>query len=164
MKKVLRVTLIILLIILIVIQFIRPAKNISGIAVYDIATKYKVPTNVMHTLKIACYDCHSNNSRYPWYWNVQPVTWFLNNHIRDGKWHLNFSEFTSYEIWRQYRKLEEIGDEIKSGDMPMTSYTFIHADARMSDKEKEEVQSWVASTRKEIEDNNPPDSLIRPKK
>ncbi|MEP7233190.1 MAG: heme-binding domain-containing protein [Ginsengibacter sp.] len=164
MKKIIRITLIILLVILIIIQFIRPEKNISGNVANDITTKYAVPDNLMQTLKPACYDCHSNNSAYPWYWNLQPVAWFMNGHIDEGKHHLNFSEFTSYNIGKQYKKLEEIGKEVKSGDMPLTSYTLIHTDARLSDEQKTDIQKWVATTRKDIEIHYPPDSLISPKK
>lgn len=107
MKKIIRITLIALLVILIIIQFIRPAKNTSGNMANDITTKYAVPDDVMHTLKTACYDCHSNHSEYPWYWNFQPVTWFMSGHIEDGKRELNFSNFTSYNVRKQYKKLEE---------------------------------------------------------
>jgi Haem-binding domain len=163
MKKIIRITLIILLVILIIIQFIRPAKNTSGNMANDITTKYAVPDNVMHTLKIACYDCHSNHSEYPWYWNFQPVAWFMNGHIEDGKQRLNFSDFISYNIGKQYKKLEEIGDEVKSGDMPITSYKLIHADARLSYQQRAAIESWVTATRKEIKNHFPADSLIKPK-
>ncbi len=164
MKKIIRVVLIILLVILIIIQFIRPEKNISGNIANEITTKYTVPPNVMNTLKPACYDCHSNHTEYPWYWNIQPVAWFMSGHTKDGKRHLNFSDFTSAEIWRQYKRLDEIGDEIKSGDMPLTSYTLIHRDARLTDQQKNDIQNWVDATRKEIERSYPPDSLVRPNK
>ncbi len=163
MKKFVRITLIVLLGLLILIQFIRPQKNISNDIAYDIKTKYPVPDHVDSTLKMACYDCHSNNSEYPWYWRFQPVAWFMNGHIIEGKKHLNFSTFTSASISRQYRWLKEINDEVKSGDMPLTSYTLIHADARITDQQKSEIINWVASTRKQIESNYPPDSLIRKK-
>ncbi len=164
MKKSIRVTFRILLAILIIIQFIRPSKNLSGNNSNDITTKYIVPENLMHTFKTACYDCHSNHSEYPWYWNIQPVAWFMNNHIQDGKMQLNFSEFETYAIRRQYKSLDEIANEVKSGDMPLTSYTLIHTDARLSNEQRLDIQNWVAATRKEIETHNPPDSLIRLKK
>lgn len=164
MKKIIRISLTILLVILIVIQFIKPVKNTSGSVANDITTKYIVPDTVMHTLKTACYDCHSNHSEYPWYWSFQPVAWFMNGHINNGKRHLNFSDFTSYNLWRQYKTLEEINDEVKSGDMPITSYKLIHADSRLSGKQKADIQNWVAVTRKELENKYPADSLKKPKK
>ncbi len=164
MKKVIKIILIGLLIILVLIQFIRPEKNVSDtIAVNDISTKYAIPAHIDSLLKTSCYDCHSNNSYYPWYWNLQPVAWFMNGHIEDGKRDLNFSEFTTYQIAKQYRRLEQIKDETKSGDMPLTSYTLIHTDARLSAQGKSELATWVASARKQLEDNYPSDSLIKKK-
>jgi Haem-binding domain len=160
MKKIIRVTLILLLIALIIIQFIRPAKNVStGIAATDISTKYAIPDSLEATLKVACNDCHSNNSRYPWYWGMQPVAWFLNGHIDEGKRHLNFSIFTSYKIGRQYKMFDEINKEVKGGDMPLTSYTLIHRDAVLSDAQKLAIANWTAASRKQIESQYPADSL-----
>src|SRR5213592_2028705 len=89
--------LLVLLLLLIVIQFVRPEKNQStGVSANDITTKYAVPTAVQSVLKRACFDCHSNNTTYPWYDNIQPVAWWLNHHIEEGKDELNFSEFTTY--------------------------------------------------------------------
>ncbi len=85
-------------------------------------------------------------------------------HIIDGKRQLNFSVFTTYEITNQYRRLQQIKDEVKSGDMPLPSYTLIHTNARLSDQDKSEISGWVTSARKQLEDNYPPDSLIKKKK
>jgi hypothetical protein len=160
MRKIIRITLIFLLVALVLIQFVRPAKNISvGIAANDISTKYTIPDSVQDILKVACNDCHTNNSRYPWYWNIQPVAWFLNDHIQEGKRHLNFSEFTSYKIGRQYKAFDEIKKEVKEGGMPLTSYTLIHRDAVMSEAQKLAIINWTADMRKQIEAQYPPDSL-----
>lgn len=160
MKKIIRVTLIVLLIALVVIQFIRPAKNISeGIAVNDISTAYNMPGDVQDILKVSCYDCHSNNTVYPWYWQIQPVTWFMNGHIDEGKRHLNFSIFASYSIRKQYTSFNDINKEIKDGDMPLTSYTLIHRDAILNDSQKLLIANWTAISRKQIEGHYPPDSL-----
>jgi Haem-binding domain len=160
MKKIIRTTLIILLVALIIIQFIRPKKNISeGIAANDISTKYAIPADVHGILKVSCNDCHSNNSIYPWYWHLQPVAWFMNGHIEEGKKHLNFSIFTSYKIGRQYKLFDNINKEIKEGDMPLSSYTLIHRDATLTNIQKLAVANWTASSRKQIEDNYPADSL-----
>ncbi|MEO6639476.1 MAG: heme-binding domain-containing protein [Ginsengibacter sp.] len=156
--------MIVLLVILIGIQFIKPKKNVSDVmSANDITTKYTIPAHVDSLLKTSCYDCHSNNSYYPWYWGFQPVAWFMNGHIDEGKRHLNFSDFTSYPIFKQYGKLRQIKDEVNSGDMPLTSYTLIHRDAILSDLDKSELDTWVASARKQLEDSYPPDSLIKKK-
>jgi len=164
MKKYLRSTLIFLLIALIVIQFFRPSKNTSAvISVNDINSKYTVPAEVEDILKVSCNDCHSNNSLYPWYWHVQPVAWFMNDHIMGGKKQLNFSEFASYKIARQYKLFDNINKEVKSGDMPLTSFTLIHRDAKINDTQKIAIASWTAESRKQIEANYPADSLIMQK-
>jgi len=160
-----RTVLIVLLIALIIIQFIRPKKNISeGIAVNDISSKYAIPNDVNDILKVSCYDCHSNNTVYPWYWNIQPVMWFMNGHVEEGKRHLNFSIFTTYAIARQYKIFDNINKEVKSGDMPLSSYTLIHRDAIISDTQKAAILNWTTTSRKQIEDNYPPDSLILKKR
>ncbi|HVZ98359.1 MAG TPA: heme-binding domain-containing protein [Chitinophagaceae bacterium] len=165
MRKVIKRILAILLIAWVIIQFFRPDKNISTMAApNDIATKYPVPANVQGVLKVACNDCHTDSSRYPWYWNIQPVAWFLDNHIREGKRHLDFSIFTSYTIARQYHLLQKINDEIKEGDMPLGSYTLIHRDAILNSGQKQAISDWVAAARQQIEANYPPDSLILPKR
>ncbi|MDQ6843677.1 MAG: heme-binding domain-containing protein, partial [Bacteroidota bacterium] len=125
----------------------------------DITAKYTIPADVSNTLKTACYDCHSNHSEYPWYWSIQPVAWFMDGHINEGKHRLNFSEFAAYKIRRQYKTLDEINKEIKSGDMPLTSYTLIHRDAVLSDSQKLAISHWTTNTRKAIEAQYPPDSL-----
>ena len=164
MRRIIRIILIILLVALIIIQFFRPAKNISqGIAMNDISTKYTIPDSVNDILKVACNDCHSNNSRYPWYWSMQPVAWFLNGHIEKGKRHLNFSIFTSYKIGNQYKSFDEIRKEVKEDDMPLTSYTLIHRDAVLNDAQKLALENWATASRKEIEGQYPPDSLISKK-
>jgi hypothetical protein len=160
MRKIIRTTLVLLLIALIIIQFIRPSENTAeGIAANDISLKYKVPADVDTILKVACNDCHSNNTRYPWYWKIQPVTWFMNGHIDDAKKDLNFSTFSSYKIGKQYRLFDNINKEVKKGDMPLSSYTFIHRDAILNDAQKLAIANWTALSRKEIESNYPADSL-----
>jgi Haem-binding domain len=164
MRKAIRIILVVLLVLLIIIQFFRPAENIAvGIAVNDISSKYTVPPDVDHLLKVACYDCHSNNTRYPWYWKIQPVTWFMNGHIEDAKRGLNFSAFTSHTIGQQYRAFNGISKEVKKGDMPLSSYTYIHKDAILSDQDKLAIENWAAGCRKNIEGQYPPDSLVSPK-
>lgn len=160
MKKVLKATLVILLIVLIVIQFFRPAGNAAPeIAANQIEASYSVPTEVKQVLKVSCYDCHSNTTVYPWYSNVQPVAWFLSNHIADGKREVNFSEFSTYSLSRQYKKFKEIGEQIKTDEMPLFSYTLIHRDALLNPGQKLLLQNWAASSMKEMELKFPPDSL-----
>jgi len=164
LKKILKRTFHILLLAFIVIQFIRPAKNkSSGISANDITKAYPVPENVQAILKSSCYDCHSNNTVYPWYSQIQPVAWWLNNHIQDGKKELNFSEFASYRIGRQYRKLDEVNKQVKEDEMPLESYLWIHKYAKLDDAQKLTLANWVTSVRDSIKAHYPADSLVRKK-
>ncbi len=105
--------------------------------------------------------CHSNNTRYPWYAEIQPVAWWLNDHIVDGKKDLNFSEFTKYRIRKQYFKFDEIEKLVKENVMPLPSYTWIHKDAVLSSQQKLAIAAWSNSIRDSIKANYPPDSLLR---
>jgi hypothetical protein len=165
MKKFLKRFFLFLLVVFVAIQFFRPARNKSdGISENDITRKYTIPQDVLASLKTSCYDCHSNNTRYPWYNNIQPVAWWLAGHIKDGKKDLNFSEFTSYRIGRQYIKLEQINDLIKKDAMPLSSYTWIHKDAILNQQQKMAIANWVNSLRDSMKAQYPADSLKRPQK
>lgn len=145
-------TMIFLLAAFALLQFYpRPKKNKSdGNDNTGIEKTYAIPDDVARVLKSSCYDCHSNNTNYPWYASIQPVSLWLDDHIREGKGELNFSEFGSYEPRRQYRKLEEINEEVKAGEMPLKSYTFIHGGAKLNKDEKLAIARWVATTRDQI--------------
>jgi hypothetical protein len=154
-----------LFLLLIAIQFIHPKKNESTeVLATDISKTYVVPADVQTILAKACNDCHSNNTKYPWYNNIQPVAWWLNDHVNDGKRHLNFSEFGSYRIARQYKKLDECIDEVKEGDMPLSSYTWIHKDAILTETEKQSLYTWFTAVRDSIKLKYPADSLVLPKR
>ncbi len=158
--KTFRKLLIILLIALVVIQFIRPPKNLSATpSPSDIALRYPVPPHIDTLLRGACYDCHSNNTVYPWYWQIQPVTWFMNGHIEDAKRSLNFSTFTSYPAGRQYKVFNNISREVKNGDMPIGSYTLIHRNAILNDSERVAIANWTLACRKQMETTYPADAL-----
>ena len=164
LKKIFKRLFQILLLAFIVIQFFRPTKNkAEGMGNNDISKLYPVPEDVQTILKTSCYDCHSNNTRYPWYNNIQPVAWWLNNHIEDGKKDLNFSEFAGYRIRRQYKKLEEINDLVKKDEMPLDSYLWIHKDAKLNEQQKLTLANWVQSVRDTIKASYPADSLVRKK-
>ena len=148
-------TLLIILVLLVVIQFIRPSRNLTTqLSANDITRHYTVPDTVSAILKRACNDCHSNYTRYPWYTNVQPVGWWLQHHVNEGKGELNFSEFGAYTAKRQAHKLEETAKQIKDGDMPLDSYLWIHKDAILSDGEKQVLINWADSLSKDIAAKN----------
>ncbi|RYY68281.1 MAG: hypothetical protein EOO13_12760 [Chitinophagaceae bacterium] len=133
-----------ILIVFIGIQFIRPARNSSSaVETADMVTRFNAPANIAAPLKTSCYDCHSNNTRYPWYANVQPVGWLLANHVKDGKKELNFNEFTTYSKRRQLSKLKSVQNSIKDGSMPLSTYTMLHNDAKLSEESKASILEWT---------------------
>jgi hypothetical protein len=161
MRKKILITLAILLVI---IQFIHPEKNKApGRQANALATLITVPDNIKNIFAKACNDCHSNNTRYPWYSRIQPVDWWMNNHVRKGKREFNFDEYANRPLRYQYHKMEEIADEVEEGEMPLDSYTWMHRDARLTETEKKEVIDWANSVRKNMESKYPRDSLIRKK-
>ena len=142
-------------IVFIAIQFIQPARNKSGqLLSTDISKMVNIPKNVEAVLKNACYDCHSNNTNYPWYVNIQPMGWMMARHIKNGKEKLNFSEFGSYSTRRKISKLKGIADQIKDNDMPLSSYKMMHKNARLSHSEKTLVMNWMQKAADIISANN----------
>lgn len=140
--------LIVALVVFVVMQFVRPDKNEGGyesLATFLAETK---PTPAVEaTLQSACYDCHSNQTKYPWYNNIAPVSYWLDEHIIDGKKHLNFAEWGSYSVKKKDHKLEEVAEEVEKGEMPLDEYTWTHGDAKLSDQQIKELVQWVSAAR-----------------
>ncbi|MGY3053106.1 hypothetical protein ACVWYG_001303 [Pedobacter sp. UYEF25] len=145
MKRI-KIGLLALLIVVIAIQFIQPAPNKNGqVLETDITKVVGIPKNVQGILKTSCYNCHSNNTEYPWYSKIQPGGWWLASHIKKGKEELNFSEFGSYSKRRQQSKLKSIINSIDDGTMPLPSYTLIHKNAILSNGDKMNLKKWASS-------------------
>jgi hypothetical protein len=131
-------------IILIAIQFIRPTRNIDvAEGENEISKKYQLTAEIHSVLKQSCYDCHSNNTRYPWYTNIQPVGWWMQSHVNEGKHHLNFSEFGTYPEKKAKHKFEEIEDAASNGWMPLDSYLWIHRDAKLTVEQSKAIAMWA---------------------
>jgi hypothetical protein len=131
-------------ILFIAIQFIRPVHNKNGqMLPTDISKVITIPDSIQKLLKNTCYDCHSNNTEYPWYSNIQPVGWLMALHIKKAKSQLNFSEFGSYSQRRQLSKLDGIANSIKDDVMPLPSYKLMHKNAILNTNEKELLLKWV---------------------
>ena len=158
--------LLVLGLIFILIQFIRPDKNDSNDMTYDISKKYNVPERVNGILKTSCIDCHSNKTTYPWYANVQPVAWWLDHHVTDGKRHLNLSEFTNLRIAIQNHKFDEIVEMVEKKEMPLPSYTNfgLHSEANLSDEQRKLLIDWAKAQMNHLKNNYPADSLVMPKR
>ena len=160
MKKYIKPVLLGLLAILLLFQFIRPAKNQSNDLSNDISKQYPVPDSVQDILKVACNDCHSNNTVYPWYAEVQPVASWLADHVEEGKEHLNFSNFTARRVAVQNHKFEEIIEMVKEGEMPLASYTWIHRDAILTEKQQQLLIDWAQTNMDSLKAQYPADSLV----
>jgi Haem-binding domain len=148
----LRRILLVLIIVIIIIQFIRPTPNkADGKQPNYIGSVYPVPEDVKAILDKACMDCHSNNTRYPWYDRIQPVAWWLNYHIIEGKKKLNFDEFLSSTPKKQDDNMKEVVKQVKENEMPLKSYTWIHKDAILSPEEKTKIMDWGTAIRKKVD-------------
>jgi hypothetical protein len=150
-----------LLIVFIIIQFFRPARN-SGSAdsANDITHYTTVSPEVKSVLEASCYDCHSDHTNYPWYTNIQPVGWWMTNHINDGKRGLDFSQFNTYRITKKIRRFKGISNEVKEDEMPLNSYLWIHHDAKLNDAQKKLIMDWADENYKKLADQYP-DSVIK---
>ena len=140
-----------LLIVFIGMQFFQPARNLGESATpQDITQVVDVPAEVHDIISTSCFDCHSNRTDYPWYSYVNPVGWWLNGHINHGKEELNFSEFATYkDDWKNH-VLEEIAEEVGEGHMPLSSYLWIHTDARLTDAQRQSIVDWANTERRKF--------------
>lgn len=155
---------ILLIVSFIIIQFFRTTPNASPVIIANnISSKYFVPDEVQEILKISCNDCHSNTTVYPWYSKVQPVSWFLDDHIVDGKRHLNFDEFVTYPLNKQYKKFKEIKQMVHDGEMPLYSYTLLHWKAALDTTKRKVIENWANDGLNQLEVMYPFDSLHQKK-
>lgn len=144
MKKVLKIIAVVLFIVFIAIQFFRPDfTNPTVNQAETMEASMQIPENVEAILTTSCKDCHSNETKYPWYSYVQPSAWFLADHIEEGRRELNLSVWNTYEVRRKKRKLSEICEQAESREMPLPSYLYIHWDAKLSDEQIKILCDWT---------------------
>lgn len=146
MKKIVKIILVILLIALIILQFFRPEKNSGGyesVAAFESETKPS--TQVKAILKESCYDCHSNQTQYPWYSEIAPISLWLEDHIEHGKGHFNVADWESYSVKKKDHKLEELFEMVEAGEMPLPSYTWVHGN--ILEDERKLLLQWVGLAR-----------------
>ena len=142
MKRIIKTILIFALIALVGIQLIRPEKNQAGYqSVAAFETETKITAEVAGIFKANCYDCHSNHTAYPWYAEIAPISIWLDEHIEHGKEHFNVSEWETYSAKKKAHKLEELIEEVKAGEMPLNSYTWVHGN--LTNTEKETLLRWA---------------------
>ena len=132
-----------ILVVFILIQMIRPNKNDSRNDINHISTVTAVPDEVKEILKTSCNDCHSNFTVYPWYSEIAPVSWYLAQHVNEGKEHLNFSEWAAYNKDQKKHILKDLEEELKEHEMPLKSYLIIHKDAKLTENQYITLLNWV---------------------
>lgn len=142
---------------LVVLQFIRPQKNVAATVS---SNRISASADVEQILKQSCDDCHSNNTTYPWYSNIQPVGWWLAHHVDEGKRELNFDEFATYSPRKKYHKLEETEEVVAEKEMPLPSYLWTHKQATLTSEQQQALIKWSKDLRAELELTYPKDSLI----
>lgn len=142
---------VILLVAFILIQFFPIDKNNPApTPQMDFLNIKNTPETTANLIRNGCYDCHSNETKYLWYSNVQPIAWFLQDHIEEGRKELNFSTFATYEPKRQAHKLAEAIEQIEKGEMPLDSYIIAHSEAKFSEAQKQEVIQYLKLVESDI--------------
>ena len=144
MKKKITISVLIFLVFLVIAQFIPIKKpDVPPHSVqHDFIAATAPPEPIANMIRNACYDCHSFETVYPWYAKVAPVSWWIFNHVKEGRHELNFSEWGQYNDRRKTKKMHECNKEIEHGKMPLAGYPLIHKNARLSDEQKEELRKW----------------------
>lgn len=137
------------LVVFILMQMIRPTKNDSRNDINHISTVMPVPNEVQEILKTSCNDCHSNFTVYPWYSEIAPISWYLAQHVNEGKEHLNFSEWTVYNKNQQEHILKDLEEVLETKEMPLKSYLIIHEEAKMTAEQYTVLMNWVKSIKVE---------------
>ena len=133
-------------ILLVTIQFIPVELNESDeVTENDFMAVEKPPLEIQNLLQTSCYDCHSNNTEYPWFDKIAPVNFWVNDHIQEGKSELNFSEWGTYTEKRKLHKLKEILEEIDEEKMPLESYVWMHGETKVSAEEYASLEQWISS-------------------
>ncbi|RAJ10278.1 heme-binding domain-containing protein [Arenibacter echinorum] len=141
----------ILLVVLVGIQFVPTKPNLSEIVPEtDFMVINSVPKTIQNKLQVSCYDCHSNNTEYPWYNKIQPIAWILEDHVVQGKEELNFNEWGNYSARRKNSKLKSIISQIEDDEMPLFSYTIVHGDAKLSEEDKKEIIKYLTQVKKDL--------------
>ena len=149
--KIVKIIALILLVGFVGIQFVPTDLNQSDtVPKTDFLLVNNTQENISALLQESCYDCHSNNTEYPWYNKVQPVAWFLEDHINEGKEELNFNDWDAYSNRRKNSKLKSIISQVKDDEMPLASYTLIHKDAKLSNSEKTLIIDYMKNLKETL--------------
>ncbi|MCP9290613.1 heme-binding domain-containing protein [Gracilimonas sediminicola] len=143
------------ILVFIILQFFGPdTSSPAADPSKDFIVNSQPPEQVTSILKSACYDCHSYQTNYPWYSNIEPVSWWLQDHIEHGRDEFNMSLWSDYSSNRADHKLEEAIELVEEEEMPLPSYTWVHGDARLTPEQRDLLTEWFSSLRTKISDNS----------
>lgn len=143
MNKTVRIIILLLIAAFAIMQLFQPERNKAAVTNDDIVFQMEIPQPVKKIIITSCYDCHSNQTRYPWYASLSPISWMISDHVEDGKEALNFSAWGQYSKREQISLLDDIFNAVSEKGMPLMSYIIIHKDAGLFDYEIEDVCSWT---------------------
>lgn len=144
--KFLRILFILLIATFVFIQFFSIDKNNPSSPVEKDLLQMENPNpEIAQMLRSSCYDCHSNETVWPWYSNLAPVSWMLKDHVDEGRSKLNFSNWGDLSRKDRIFTIEKIMEEIEDGEMPIKGYVMIHKDAKMSDEQQAQLFAWLES-------------------
>ncbi len=138
MRKFIKIFFAVIVLAFIGIQFVKVEKTNP-----PVTGDINVNSNLKNVFKNACYDCHSNETKWPWYSNIAPVSWLVADDVKEGRKHLNFSEWEKYNDTRKSRKREEIWEQVNEGEMPMKIYTYLHPSANLDVVHKNLIKEWA---------------------
>lgn len=113
------------------------------VAGQDLTATNSPPPEIVKLIHNACYDCHSDETKWPWYSHVAPVSWWLVEHVEDGRKRLNFSQWPHDDWKRAARRWRSIADSVSEGDMPLPGYDRMHPAARLTNEERKKISDWA---------------------
>jgi hypothetical protein len=146
--KILKWAILVVAILFVISQFIRPAMTNPPVdETRTLSARLTVPQDVTNILERSCQDCHSNKTVWPWYSQVAPVSWLLVSDVNEGRRHLNFSDWASYDTTRAPRKLDQMCEQVDHGDMPLWFYLPLHPKSKLTDADKKTLCDWTKSAR-----------------
>ncbi len=155
MRKVLKISAIILVAGFFLIQIYRPARtNFPIIESETLEATTQIPENVRAILKRSCNDCHTNQTNWIWYSNIAPISWGMVDHVNEGREELNFSKWATYDANLKDKKLDEICIEVENAEMPHYQYLWLNRDAGLSADEIKILCDWTKSEQAKLTENS----------
>ncbi|WP_412985843.1 heme-binding domain-containing protein [Pontimicrobium sp. IMCC45349] len=146
--KILKKILLLLLVVFVIAQFFGPEKNEGDLAsIEPFLAETNPPEDVKLILKQACFDCHSDHTRYPWYSSITPVNYWMADHVKHGTKHFNVSKWEGASLKKKDHKFDELIEMVEDKSMPLDSYTWTHSDAKLSDAQIQSVLAWAKEVR-----------------